>query len=39
MLNRLRRRLDAVVERRVDARVDARLGRAVEQFELSLIHI
>ncbi|MDR6141036.1 hypothetical protein QE375_000590 [Microbacterium foliorum] len=33
MLNRLRRRLDAVVERRVDARVDARLGRAVEQFE------
>ncbi|MFJ2542208.1 hypothetical protein [Microbacterium sp. NPDC087589] len=33
MLNRLRRRLDAVVERRVDARVDARLGRALEQFE------
>ncbi len=33
MLNRLRRRLDAVVERRVDARVDARLRGAVEQFD------
>lgn len=35
MLNRFRRRLDVVVERRVDARVDLRLAQALGEFQRS----